>query len=294
MNALQKYADFLPFTHKIPFDFSLNGTIGVGGVAPIAVFPQSEQEFVYLLTMLKDKNMRFTVVGNLSNVLVAEGAIDCVVICTKQMRYCRANGMYLYADSGVTSGRLLHRCIDAGLSGAEFLSGIPCTLGGAVYMNAGVNGKYLANIVESVRVYRDGKVQTLTNDDCQFAYKSTVFMRNGDVILGVTLRLEQTSSMQVRDEIARYREKRSHLPNGKSLGCIFKNPIGKIAGQLIENAGLKGMRIGGAVVSQEHANFIINEKGATAQDIRSLIQLIKNAVYAQYKIKLEEEIRYLE
>ena len=294
MNTLQKYTDFLFFTHKIPFDFSLNGTMGVGGVAPIAIFPQNEQEFVRALTLLKDKNMRFVVVGNLSNLLVAEGAVDCVVLCTKQMRYCRTSGAYVYAESGVTSGRLLHRCIDAGLSGAEFLSGIPCTLGGALYMNAGVSGNYLSNIVESVRVYRDGKVQTLTNSDCQFAYKSTAFMQNSDVILGVTLRLQQVTPMQVRDEIARYKEKRAHLPNGKSLGCIFKNPTGKIAGQLIENAGLKGMRVGGAVVSEQHANFIINDKGATAQDIRSLIQLMKNAVYAQYKVKLEEEIRYLE
>ena len=294
MNILQKYADFLPFTHKIPFEFSANGTMGVGGIAPIALFPQDEQELLQILSVLTERKLSFVVVGNLSNTLVAEGAIEHVVICTKQMRFCRSYGRYLYAESGVTSGRLLHRCIDAGLSGAEFLSGIPCTLGGAVYMNAGVSGEYISSIVDSVRVFRDGKVQIVRKADCEFAYKNSIFMRNNDILLGVTLQLMQSSPCKVREEIARYHEKRAHLPIGKSLGCIFKNPEGQIAGRLIEGAGLKGMRIGGAVVSDVHANFIINDKGATAQDIRALIQIIKNAVYAQYKIALQEEIRYLE
>ncbi len=294
MYTLQKYADFLSFTHKIPFEFSANGTMGVGGVAPIALFPQNEQEMLQILSILTERNIPFITIGNLSNTLAAEGKIDRVVVCTKQMRLCRVNGEYAYAESGVTSGRLLHRCIDAGLTGAEFLSGIPCTLGGAVYMNAGVSGTYLSSIVESVRVYRKGKLLTIPKQDCQFSYKDSLFMHNNDVILGVTLRLQKTTPMQVREQIARYRAKRTHLPSGKSLGCIFKNPNGKIAGQLIENAGLKGMRIGGAVVSNEHANFIINEQSATAQDIRTLIQMMKSAVYAQYKITLEEEIRYLE
>lgn len=294
MNILQKYADFLPFTHKIPFEFSANGTMGVGGIAPIALFPQDEQELLQILSMLTERKLSFVVVGNLSNTLVAEGTIEHVVICTKQMRFCRSYGRYLYAESGVTSGRFLHRCIDAGLSGAEFLSGIPCTLGGAVYMNAGVSGEYISSIVDSVRVFRDGKVQIVCKADCEFAYKNSIFMHNNDILLGVTLHLEQSSPLKVREKIARYNEKRAHLPTGKSLGCIFKNPEGQIAGKLIEGAGLKGMRIGGAVVSDVHANFIINDKGATAQDIRALIQIIKNAVYAQYKIALQEEIRYLE
>lgn len=294
MNALQKYADFLVFTHKIPFDFSENGTMGAGGIAPIALFPQNEREIVQILTMLEQRKLPFVVVGNLSNTLAVEGIIDRVVISTKQMRFCRVSGEYVYAESGATSGRMLHRCIDAGLSGAEFLSGIPCTLGGAVYMNAGVSGKYVSEIIESVRIYRDGKLQTLCKDECAFSYKNSVFMHNCDVIIGATVRLQKTTPMHVREQIARYREKRVHLPTGKSLGCIFKNPQGEIAGQLIENAGLKGMRIGGAMVSNEHANFIINDHSATAQDIRTLIQIIKNAVYAQYKITLQEEIRYLE
>ncbi len=294
MNSLQKYADFFSFTHKIPFDFSTNGTMGVGGVAPIALFPQNEREMLQILDMLTERNLPFVTVGNLSNTLVAEGKIERVVVCTKQMRFCRVSGEYAYAESGVTSGRLLHRCIDAGLSGAEFLSGIPCTLGGAVYMNAGVSGKYLSEIVESVRVFRNGTVQTISKEDCQFAYKNSVFMHRGDVILGATLHLQSKTQLHVREQIAYYREKRAHLPSGKSLGCIFKNPKGEIAGRLIENSGLKGLRIGGAVVSLEHANFIINDQSATAQDIRTLIQIIKSAVYAQYKITLEEEIRYLE
>ena len=118
-------------------------------------------------------------------------------------------------------------------------------------------------------------------------------MRKNDVIVGARLKLEKTSAETVCENVLRYREKRAHLPKGKSMGCVFKNPENAIAGKLIEGAGLKGLRVGGAVVSSAHANFIINDGNATSEQIKTLIQLMKNAVFAQYKIRLEEEIRYL-
>jgi UDP-N-acetylmuramate dehydrogenase len=119
-------------------------------------------------------------------------------------------------------------------------------------------------------------------------------MRNGWTILGAYLRLEQCSATEIEERLQYYTQRRGHLPKGKSMGCVFKNPDGVSAGKLIEGAGLKGLRIGGAVVSDIHANFILNDKGATSQQIKTLIGIIKNAVFAQYRIKLEEEIRYLE
>ena len=114
-----------------------------------------------------------------------------------------------------------------------------------------------------------------------------------DVILGATLGLKKAVLQEIDDKIHAFRARRAHLPKGKSMGCVFKNPTGYFAGTLIENSGLKGLRIGGAVVSSEHANFIINDQGAKSSDVKRLIETVKNAVFAQYKIRLEEEIRYI-
>ena len=161
-------------------------------------------------------------------------------------------------------------------------------------MNAGVSGEYIAELVESVLAYIDGKLETLTIDDCHYSYKKSAFMENNAVILGAKLRLSKSNDSDISHRLAHYAHRRLHLPKGKSMGCVFKNPPNATAGRLIDGAGLKGMRIGGAVVSKEHANFIINDKNAKASEIKSLILLVKNAVFAQYKIALEEEIRYLE
>ncbi|MBP3433868.1 MAG: hypothetical protein J6K50_01205, partial [Clostridia bacterium] len=172
--------------------------------------------------------------------------------------------------------------------------GIPCTLGGALYMNAGVGGAYIGDIVESVTVLRSGQILTLPKAECGYAYKKSVFMQNDDLIVGAALRLTEASETEIEERTAYYAAKRAHLPKGKSMGCVFKNPEGLVAGKLVEGAGLKGFRVGGARVSEKHANFILNDKNATSAQIRSLIGIVKNAVFAQYKIRLEEEIRYLE
>ena len=191
------------------------------------------------------------------------------------------------------SGRLLTYLTQAGLGGVEFLAGIPCTLGGILFMNGGAGGQYIADCVESVRVYRDGQVTDLPMSACGYAYKQSIFMRTGDVILGGKLRLKHSAPNAVQEEIKRWLLKRAHLPKGKSMGCVFKNPQGYTAGKLIEEAGLKGQRVGGAKVSEQHANFILNDRGATANDIHTLIALIKDTVWQRYSVRLEEEIRYL-
>ena len=161
-------------------------------------------------------------------------------------------------------------------------------------MNAGVRGKYFAEVVESVLCYYGGEIIILSLSECEYAYKSSIFMRQPISILGVNFRLSDCDKETARRERAKYLANRKHLPKGKSMGCIFKNPVNQTAGKLIENAGFKGLRVGGAVVAQEHANFIINDKRATASEIKNLILLMKNAVKTQYKITLEEEIRYLD
>ena len=283
----------LAVTEEKPFSFAKHATIGCGGYARVAYYPETVEQTKALIAKLENKRTPFYVVGNMSNVLPADGESRRAFVCMKRLKEIDLRDG-VYAAAGVTSAELMHFCVKSGKTGAEFLEGIPCTLGGATYMNAGVSGEYIANIVESVTVLQNGKVYELSKKDCAYAYKKSVFMDSDMLVLGTTLRLENANRDTITEKIEYYRNRRMRLPKGKSMGCVFKNPDGDIAGKLIEGAGLKGWRVGGAKISETHANFIINENGATAAQIRTLIAIVKNAVFAQYKIRLEEEIRYLE
>ena len=278
---------------ETPFDYAKHSSIGCGGSAIGAYYPKSVEEIESLVGALLGAKKPFITLGNLTNVLPPDGESQTSVVSTKLLTGIERTDCGVFALAGVTSGALLKACKAWNLSGAEFLAGIPCTLGGALYMNAGVSGEYIAEITESVTVLCGGKLVVLDVADCGYAYKSSVFMRSNDVIVGAHLRLQRENQENISEKLQKYHVKRAHLPKGKSMGCVFKNPTGALAGKLIEGAGLKGLRVGGAVVSEIHANFIINDKNATATQIKTLIGLIKNAVFAQYKIRLEEEIRYL-
>lgn len=281
------------FTQETPFSFSKHSSIGCGGLAQIVFYPKNVIELTALLDRLKKDGIAYYVLGNLTNVLPPDRDSERVIIRTKNLGgILFSREVFVYA--GVTSGAFLQACRRNGKSGGEFLCGVPCSLGGALYMNAGADGRYIDEIVESVLVYRDGKTQVVPLAECGYAYKKSAFMENGDVILGASLRLQNATDAEIEERKRHYTERRAHLPTGKSMGCVFKNPENRSAGELIEKSGLKGMRVGGAVVSEKHANFIINEGNATSADIKGLIALIKNAVFAQYGILLQEEIRYLE
>ena len=294
VNGLKEYGltfEIANCQRETPFVFSAHSSIGCGGFARTAYYPETVESLQSLIKALKEKDVPFYVVGNMTNVLPPDGESRRVFIVTKRLAQTDIDNGYFGA--GVTSGALLRACRSAHKSGAEFLAGIPCTLGGALYMNAGAAGVYISEIVESVTVLRGENILVLPVCDCRYAYKTSVFMQNDDVILGGKLRLKTADDETIKQETSRFLERRKHLPKGKSMGCVFKNPDGATAGKLIDGAGLKGLRIGGAKVSEEHANFIINDKNATSAEIRTLIGIIKNAVFAQYKIRLQEEIRYL-
>lgn len=273
-------------------DFSTRSTIGCGASTSQAVYPRSFTELIELIDFCRAKGKRYSILGNLSNVLPPEGDTDTVFIVTKRLVGATFGATPL-VYTGMTASAFLQECELHGKSGAEFLAGIPCTMGGAAYMNAGAAGKYMDEIVHSVIVYRNGELKSYSKEDCGYSYKRSRFMEDGSVIFAVTLNLVDATAEEIARRKREYLERRKQLPRGRSMGCVFKNPEGNSAGKLIEGAGLKGMRIGGARVSEEHANFIINDGGATVKEIKTLIQLIKNAVCAQYRVRLEEEICYL-
>ena len=273
-----------------PFHFTKHSTIGCGGFAETAYYPRDEREVLSLFSALKGN---WLALGNLSNVLPSDEGTKRTVVCTKKLTEIRETDDGVFLSAGLTSGALLRYMQETGQSGAEFFAGIPCTVGGMLYMNGGAGGKYIADITKSVRILRDGKIIDLPVEECAYSYKNSLFMRTDDFILGGVFRLEKSDKDRVKGEICRHLQKRAHLPKGKSMGCVFKNPQGGSAGALIEGAGLKGVRVGGAKVSEQHANFIINDQNATAKDICLLIQKIKAAVYEKYGVVLEEEIRYI-
>lgn len=287
------FSKYSPFFQQKPFDFSKNSSISCGGKALVAFYPNNVAEWIALTEKLEQDGLRYCVLGNLTNVLPPDGWMDCVIVCTKKVDgIVIGENVFVYA--GVTSGNLLRACKRQKRTGAEFLSGIPCTIGGALYMNAGASGRYISDIVENVMVLRKGKKKMLSLKDCDFSYKNTAFMKNGDIILGATLRLVKATEEEIVQQEQYYLSRRVHLPTGRSMGCVFKNPPDGYAGDLIERSGLKGLRVGGAKISERHANFIVNEGDATSADIKALIAIAKNAVRAQYGVCLEEEIRYLE
>ena len=276
-----------------PFTFADHTSIGCGGYARVAFYPKTAEGLGVLIKQLNLDKIPFYAVGNMTNVLPPDGESRRVFVCMNKLKNIR-NADGVYASAGVTGVELLRFCKSSLKTGAEFLEGIPCTIGGALYMNAGVKGSYIGDLVESVTVLENGKIRELKRKDCQFAYKHSIFMDTDTVILGARLRLKEATAEQIATEIEKYRARRAHLPKGRSMGCVFKNPDGVSAGELIEGTGLKGFRIGGAKISETHGNFIINDNGATSAQIRTLIGIVKNAVFAQYKIRLEEEIRILE
>lgn len=275
-----------------PFTFSQNTTYGLGGKAIAAYLPKTPYGAQIAYDRLVANGIPFVVLGNGSNVLAADNGFSGAVICTKNLRgIIRLDKNRLLCLAGTRVGELLAYCKARGLGGLEYLYGIPATVGGAVFMNAGVSGFAIGGDVESVRVY-DGKIHTFSREKCNFAYRHSTMRDINAIILSIIVNVCNSSSEEIEERIEYFKARRSHLPKGKSCGCVFKNPGGISAGFLIESAGLKGVRFGGAFVSDKHASFIIND-GGTSADVKSLICLIKQKVLEKFGILLEEEVVYI-
>jgi UDP-N-acetylmuramate dehydrogenase len=287
-------AELLP---TIPFEknfsFAAHTTIGTGGNAE-AFFPRTVNELTTLSGVLERCNIPYFVLGGGSNILPPDGDYEKIVIVPKAFGGVACEGEYLTAECGATAGKILAVCVEKGLSGLEFLAGIPAQAGGLVCMNAGTRAGHVGDVTESVTALRGKKFVTYSKERCAFGDKESIFQRERAIILSVRFCLRRTTSEKVREEIARMAKMRSGQPKGKSMGCVFQNPYPSLsAGALIDSCGCKGWKQGGAVVSSEHANFIMNDENATSADIKALIGRVKNHVYQTTGILLREEIRYL-
>jgi len=269
-------------------------SMGVGGPADIMVLPRTIRDISLTLEYCKDLSINLSVIGAGTNIIVRDGGIRGIVLriaspLTKMSVY---DETLVGVSAGTTLRDLASTCADHGLSGLEFTSGIPGTVGGALYMNAGTDLGSFGELVREVVVLDCVRKRILRKEDLRLGYRTSRFHETREVILEVVLRLTRDSPSRIRNrmnQIIKKRKQRQPL-TAKSAGCIFKNPTGLSAGRLIDQAGCKGLRIGGAEVSTKHANFIINNGNATAEDVLRLMKEIERRVYDHFGIRLSPEV----
>ena len=273
------------------FSFSRHTTIGCGGTASFAASPGDTESAAELLVYLRKRGIPHCFLGAGANVLPADAPFEGVVVRFGRLNTLYADGETLFAGAGVTGGALLRFACAHGLGGFEAFTGIPMTVGGGITMNAGVAETHFSDVTATVIGIERGKITTLSHRDCAFSEKFSIF-QSGIAVTGAYLKGKASSLCEISRRLETFRAKRAHLPKGRSMGCVFVNPEGDSAGRLIERCGLKGARVGGAVVSKAHGNFILNE-GGTSADVSTLIALIKREVERKTGILLREEVRRL-
>ncbi len=272
-------------------------TFRIGGNADLFLTPKSIDAAVRLLMLLSDMGLPYRVIGNASNLLIADEGYRGVIVCTNELCDVTVSGCSISAMCGATLARCARVAAESSLSGLEKLSGIPGTLGGALAMNAGAYEKDIASLVSSVLVYdvREGTCRTVSASDLAFGYRHSLISDQTLIALQCELMLSERARCDIFAEMNMLAEKRRatqplELP---SAGSVFKRPPNDYAGRLIEAAGLKGARIGGAEVSAKHAGFIVNVGGASARDVQALIEHIKDEVRKKSVVLLVCEIEYV-
>lgn len=269
-----------------------------GGNADILVEPENVEQLSDVLELLSDEGISYFYLGNGSNVLVKDGGYRGVIVKPgENFKYVRVCGERLVCGCGTLMSVVAKAAAEASLTGFEFASGIPGSIGGAVFMNAGAYGGEMANIIESAEIISaNGMVsRTAGNDELELGYRHSVLHESGGIVTEVTLKLEKGDSAQIRALMAELTEKRnSKQPvNYPSAGSFFKRPEGYFAGKLIQDAGCKGLIVGGAQVSQKHSGFIINTGDATVTDILRLKDIVTAKVMERFGVMLEPEVRII-
>ena len=273
-------------------------TYKVGGVAKAIVYPRNKTCLVKLIRLLRSHDIKYKILGNGSNLLFSDKTYNGVLIRLNAFDDIEFLGRNkIRVGAGYSLMKLSLQCARKGLAGLEFAAGIPGTIGGAIFMNAGAYKSDMGYIVQSVKVLTpDLKIITLENKEMKFHYRSSFLQSNpGYICLEVVLKLAK-GDKDALDEVIKERRKRrmeSQPLEYPSAGSVFRNPEGMFAGQLIEECGLKGKKIGGAMVSDKHANFIINHKNAKSSEIKELIELVHDTVLEKYNVDMKCEQEFV-
>jgi UDP-N-acetylmuramate dehydrogenase len=287
------------FSGKILYDepMSLHASLAVGGHADALVFIENEDQLAQAVRVLREKEINIFIAGNLTNVIVRDGGYRGAILLMTGRKEVRCEhiveeGYIISAQAGAALTRVVNLSLAEELTGLEFCAGIPGSVGGAVWMNAGAYGKEMKDVVKAVSMLNtDGEKRTMNSDEISFSYRKTSFPA-GAIILGAQFKLEKGERSTIKERINEILQSRQakHPLEFPSAGSIFKNLSGQAAGHLIEDMGLKGMTAGGAQISSKHANFIINKGNATASDVLELIEFVQSKAKREKGVKLETEV----
>ena len=270
-------------------------TFRIGGPADYFVMPETTEELAAVLNLCKEEQMPYFILGNGSNLLVGDKGFRGVVIqLYKNFDGLQIEGTKVTAKAGAMLIRVAKESGKAGLTGLEFASGIPGTIGGAMVMNAGAYGGEMKDVVTAVTVLtKDGDIKTLTSEEMNFRYRGSVVEDEGYIVLEAVMELNEGNLEEIQariDELSVQRRTKQPIEY-PSAGSTFKRPEGYFAGKLIQDAQLRGYRVGGAQVSEKHCGFVINAGGATASDVMQLMQDVSDKVNAQFGVTLEPEVK---
>ena len=268
----------------------------VGGPADILLIPKSKEKVIKSVEVCKENKIPFYLIGNGSNILVRDGGFRGVVISLKDFKTIIIDGDKIEAACGGKLKAVSDKAMENSLTGFEFACGIPGTIGGAVFMNAGAYDGEIAHVIESAEIIdEECNIVRLSNKDLDFGYRSSIVMKKGYTVLSAVFKLEKGQVKTIKelvDDLTNKRESKQPLEY-PSAGSTFKRPTGYFAGKLIQDAGLKGYSIGGAAVSEKHSGFVINKGNATAKDITDLIKYIQDEVKRQFGVELHPEVRII-
>lgn len=276
---------------------SRHTTFRVGGPADFFVTPKAKEEVRDVIRICKEAGMPYYIIGNGSNLLVSDAGYRGVVVqIYKEMNEVKVEGDLVKAQAGALLSGIAAKALGAELSGFEFASGIPGTIGGACVMNAGAYGGEMKDVLESVTVLTgEGKIIELGRNELELGYRTSVIAKKGYIVLGAVLKLERGDGEKIKTYMDELKEKRvTKQPlEYPSAGSTFKRPEGYFAGKLIEDAGLRGFQVGGAQVSEKHCGFVINRDHATAADIMELMKQVQIRVKENSGVDLEPEVKRL-
>ena len=269
-------------------------TFRIGGPAKRFFTPENDQEIYEIIKYCKENNERYMILGNGSNVLFSDDGFEGYIIqIYNNYNHINVQNNKIYAGAGALLSKVAATARDNSLTGMEFAAGIPGTIGGAVVMNAGAYGGEMKDIVTEVSVLeQDGKVVSYSNDEMDFGYRHSIIDSN-KVVLSVTIDLEKGEKkdiIQTMDSLKEARVSKQPLEY-PSAGSTFKRPEGYFAGKLIQDSGLRGYRVGGAMVSEKHCGFVINYDNATCRDVVNLMDDVSRIVEEKYGVKLESEVK---
>ncbi len=271
-------------------NMSAKTSLAVGGNARYYACPTSAHAVVECVKVALKAGIPYKIIGNGTNLLVSDSGYNGLIVCTKNLCGVLLDKGEIIALCGTPIGKLVNFVSGCGRTGAEGLIGIPATVGGALTMNAGAFGYSVSDYVYEITSVCCGETVRRKKSECGFDYRTSVFKGGGEFIVSAKFRFPKRKTL-IKHDFCERRAK--NQPSGRTCGSVFENPAGDFAGRLIESAGLKGAAVGGARVSEKHANFIITEDGANARDVFFLIEKIKKIVFRKFGVRLKEEVEYL-